>query len=208
MLLSSTGLTIRGTVLRALVRFPYCLVKRVGQAKFQRAGASDFTAYAYSQRGRLGGASRAGQGRPGGRAGVARVHRGCLLAGDVLGSAAGEAAPARAAICARDRRGPRGARLPAGSRRGRARLRCTHGSNEEVVPGVTRSDPAARVRRRSAISPTSGSRRLKLLTNHPKQIVGLESYGLEVRRADRDCRGSQPRRIGAQAENSGPSPPD
>ena len=60
------------------------------------------------------------------------------------------------------------------------RLQCTHISNEEVVQGKPDQTRLREFGVGAQILQDLGLSRLRLLTNNPKKIVGLESYGLEV----------------------------
>ena len=111
---------------------------------------------------------------------LTRVHRACMM-GDVLGSAGCDCGRQLAQAFERIHQEGRGVLVylqkegsPA------ARLECTHVSNEEMVPG---SKDATRLREfgvGAQILKDLGLSRLRLLTNNPKKIVGLESYSLEV----------------------------
>jgi len=60
------------------------------------------------------------------------------------------------------------------------RLQCTHVSNEEAVPGNNDQTRLREFGVGAQILKDLGLSRLRLLTNNPKKIVGLESYSLEV----------------------------
>ncbi|HLL55075.1 MAG TPA: bifunctional 3,4-dihydroxy-2-butanone-4-phosphate synthase/GTP cyclohydrolase II, partial [Myxococcaceae bacterium] len=62
----------------------------------------------------------------------------------------------------------------------KGRLECTHVSNEEVVPGKRDETRLREFGVGAQILKDLGLSRLRLLTNNPKKIVGLESYSLEV----------------------------
>ena len=157
------------------------LVHRVGELPFQRGDGGSFQAIAYSSdvdskvhlalvKGNISGSAPV----------LTRVHRACL-AGDVLGSASCDC----------------GAQLQQGLKRiadeGRgvivylqkdqapdSTLVCTHLARE--VEPRSRTDHT-RLREfgvGAQILKDLGLGRLRLLTNNPKKIVGLESYNLEV----------------------------
>jgi 3,4-dihydroxy 2-butanone 4-phosphate synthase/GTP cyclohydrolase II len=62
----------------------------------------------------------------------------------------------------------------------KGRLECTHVSNEEAVPGKRDETRLREFGVGAQILKDLGLSRLRLLTNNPKKIVGLESYSLEV----------------------------
>ncbi len=157
------------------------LVRRVAHGRFPRVGASDFTSYAYASdvdnavhvalvKGDVGGP----------RPVLTRVHRACL-AGDVLGSASCDCGAQLQLALKRINDEGRGVLvylqkdLPA-----RARLRCTHVSNEAAVPGQKDQTRLREFGVGAQILKDLGLSRLRLLTNNPKKIVGLESYDIEV----------------------------
>jgi 3,4-dihydroxy 2-butanone 4-phosphate synthase/GTP cyclohydrolase II len=157
------------------------LVKRVAQSKFERAEGGEFTAYAYASdvdtnvhvalvKGDLSGPEPV----------LTRVHRGCL-AGDLLGSSHCDCGSQLSQAFRRIAEEGRGVVIylqkaqPA-----RARLKCTHTIAEEPAPA---GKDQARFREfgvGAQILKDLGLTRLRLLTNNPKKIVGLESYQLEV----------------------------
>jgi 3,4-dihydroxy 2-butanone 4-phosphate synthase/GTP cyclohydrolase II len=157
------------------------LVKRIGEAVIERRGSGTFHAYTYGSdvdnsvhvalvKGDLSGSEPV----------LTRVHRACMV-GDLLGSSGCECGSLLEQAFQRINEAGRGVIVylqkdvsP------QARLECTHTSNEELVPG--RSDQT-RLREfgvGAQILQDLGLSRLKLLTNNPKKIVGLESYALEV----------------------------
>ena len=111
---------------------------------------------------------------------LTRVHRACLV-GDLLGSTSCDCGAQLHQAFNRIEHEGRGVivylqkDLPP-----KATLVCTHAAPEEQVPG--RKDPT-RLREfgvGAQILKDLGLTRLRLLTNNPKKIVGLESYDLEV----------------------------
>ncbi|MFZ5468976.1 MAG: 3,4-dihydroxy-2-butanone-4-phosphate synthase [Myxococcota bacterium] len=156
------------------------LVRRVATSRLVRTGEGEFAAYAYKSevddavhvalvKGELSGAPM-----------LTRVHRACL-AGDLLGSNAcdcgGQLAQAFKRIAA-EGRGVVVYLQKAQS--ARDRLKCTHSSNEDVVPGHKDQTRLREFGVGAQILKDLGLSRLRLLTNNPKKIVGLESYALEV----------------------------
>ena len=155
------------------------LVKRVGSTEIVRAPLGKLTAYAYSSdvdptvhlalvKGDL------SKGGPV----LVRVHRGTLLP-DVLDSAAGEGALklAMAAIVKEGRGVLVYLRKPIDAQRA---LQAAPSSNEETVPGHGDQTRLREFGVGAQILTDLGLTQLKLLTNHPKKIVGLDSYGLKV----------------------------
>ena len=155
------------------------LVKRVGSTEIVRAPLGKLTAYAYSSdvdptvhlalvKGDL------SKGGPV----LVRVHRGTLLP-DVLDSAAGEGALklAMAAIVKEGRGVLVYLRKPIDAQRA---LQAAPSSNEENVPGHGDQTRLREFGVGAQILTDLGLTQLKLLTNHPKKIVGLDSYGLKV----------------------------
>ena len=111
---------------------------------------------------------------------LTRVHRACLM-GDVLGSAECD--------CGEQLRqafrhiGEEGRGVVVYLQKDRTpgdRLTCTHVSNEEVALGQHDQTRLREFGVGAQILKELGLSRLKLLTNNPKKIVGLESYRLEV----------------------------
>ncbi|MBS1152828.1 MAG: Riboflavin biosynthesis protein RibA [Myxococcaceae bacterium] len=109
---------------------------------------------------------------------LVRVHRGTLLA-DVLDSAGGDGA-LKHAMDAISKEG-RGVlvylRKPVGPAEA---LRTAQPSNDENVPGRAEQTRLREFGVGAQILTDLGLTQLKLLTNHPKQIVGLDSYGLKL----------------------------
>jgi 3,4-dihydroxy 2-butanone 4-phosphate synthase/GTP cyclohydrolase II len=157
------------------------LVKRLDSRTITRPGEGEWTAISYGSdvdglahvalvKGDVSGPAPA----------LTRVHRACLV-GDLLGSSGCD--------CGEQLR--QAFRRIAGEGRGvvvylqkeqspQARLLCTHVSNEEKVPGHRDQTRLREFGVGAQILRDLGLRRLKLLTNNPKKIVGLESYALEV----------------------------
>jgi 3,4-dihydroxy 2-butanone 4-phosphate synthase/GTP cyclohydrolase II len=155
------------------------LVKRVGTAEIVRPPLGKLTAYAYSSdvdptvhlalvKGDLS--------KPGPV--LVRMHRGTLLP-DVLDSSVGDGA-LKAAMAAISKEG-RGVlvylRKPIDALQA---LQTSAGSNEEAVPGHSDQTRLREFGVGAQILSDLGLTQLKLLTNHPKKIVGLDSYGLKV----------------------------
>jgi 3,4-dihydroxy 2-butanone 4-phosphate synthase/GTP cyclohydrolase II len=157
------------------------LVRRVAELPFDRSSGRRFQAIAYSSdvdsqvhialvKGKISGSAPV----------LTRVHRACL-AGDVLGSASCDCGAQLQQAFNRISTEGRGVIVylqkdhPADST-----LVCTHVAREDVRP--LHSD-ATRLREfgvGAQILKDLGLTRLRLLTNNPKKIVGLESYNLEV----------------------------
>ena len=155
------------------------LVQRVAVQRLERAGAGVFSAFAYQSH--VDGAVHVAlvKGNVAGKAPVlTRVHRACL-AGDLLHSTACECGAQLDLAFKRIAEAGRGVivylrREPAAD----AALVCTHARAEQG-----RGEDGSRLREfgvGAQILRDLGLCRLRLLTNNPKKIVGLESYGLEV----------------------------
>ncbi len=155
------------------------IIKRVGSAEVDHPVLGKLVAYAYASdvdptvhlalvKGEL----------PGKGPVLVRVHRGTLLP-DVLDSATGDGA-LKAAMAAIAKEG-RGVlvylRKPIDATRA---LQAAPSSNEENVPGKSEQTRLREFGVGAQILTDLGLTQLKLLTNHPKQIVGLDSYGLKV----------------------------
>ena len=157
------------------------LVKRLGEAKLERRGHGTFQAYTYGSDVDSAIHVALVKGDVSGREPVlTRVHRSCLM-GDVLGSAGCECGLQleRAFQCIHEA-GRGVVLLLQRDASAKNQLRCTHVPNEELVPGH-----ADQVRLRefgvgAQILKDLGLTRLRLLTNNPKKIVGLDSYALQV----------------------------
>jgi len=157
------------------------LVRRVAELPFDRGDGGRFQAIAYSSdvdskvhiamvKGKISGSAPV----------LTRVHRACL-AGDVLGSAGCDCGAQLQQALSRIAEEGRGVIVylqkdqPAD-----ATLLCTHVAREDAGP--LRAD-ATRLREfgvGAQILRDLGLTRLRLLTNNPKKIIGLESYNLEV----------------------------
>jgi 3,4-dihydroxy 2-butanone 4-phosphate synthase/GTP cyclohydrolase II len=157
------------------------LVRRVAQAKLDRPGFEGFTAYSYVSevdseahlafvKGDLSGTAPV----------LTRVHRACLM-GDVFGAGSCTCGLHLNEAIARINEAGRGVlvylqkHLPAESK-----LACTHLSNEEAAQGQPDHTRLREFGVGAQILRDLGLKRLTLLTNAPKKIVGLESYDLEV----------------------------
>jgi 3,4-dihydroxy 2-butanone 4-phosphate synthase / GTP cyclohydrolase II len=157
------------------------LVKRIGEATIERRGHGAFRACTYGSdvdsavhvalvKGDLSGPEPV----------LTRVHRACLV-GDLLGSAGCDCGSQLEQAFQRIKEVGRGVvvylqrDVPV-----RNRLECTHISNEEAVPGRTDQTRLREFGVGAQILKDLGLSSLRLLTNNPKKIVGLESYSLEV----------------------------
>ncbi|MDQ3263181.1 MAG: 3,4-dihydroxy-2-butanone-4-phosphate synthase [Myxococcota bacterium] len=120
-------------------------------------------------------------GTPGARTPVlTRVHRGCV-AGDVLGDTGCDCG--RQLQSAFDQIEAAGQGVVVYLQKHMApaqRLACTHTPNEEVVQGAQDQTRLREFGVGAQILKDLGLSRLRLLTDNPKKIVGLESYALEV----------------------------
>jgi 3,4-dihydroxy 2-butanone 4-phosphate synthase/GTP cyclohydrolase II len=157
------------------------LVRRVGHVKVERPGFDGFTAYSYVSEVDSEAHLAFVKGDVNGREPVlTRVHRACLM-GDVFGAGTCECGAQLREALLRINEAGRGVviylqkHLPAESR-----LHCTHLSNEESVAGRKDQTRLREFGVGAQILRDLGLRRLRLLTNTPKKIVGLESYNLEV----------------------------
>ncbi|MBI3186167.1 MAG: 3,4-dihydroxy-2-butanone-4-phosphate synthase [Myxococcales bacterium] len=154
------------------------LVRRVGHERIRRPGQGEFTAYAYASdvdasvhvalvKGDVSGAAPV----------LTRVHRACP-SGDLLGSTACDCGAQLTKAFAAIAEAGRGVIVYLQKDPGaRAMLACTHAAEERG-----RKDHG-RLREfgvGAQILKDLGLTRLRLLTNNPKKIVGLESYALEV----------------------------
>jgi 3,4-dihydroxy 2-butanone 4-phosphate synthase/GTP cyclohydrolase II len=157
------------------------LVHRIGEVPFQRRAGGDFTAYAYGSEVDPAVHVALVKGDVAGKAPVlTRVHRACL-AGDLLGSAGCECGYQLEQAFQRIREEGRGVVVYLQREAsGKGKLQCTHVSNEEAVPGHADQTRLREFGVGAQILKDLGLSRLKLLTNNPKKIVGLESYALEV----------------------------
>ncbi len=156
------------------------LVRRVGSTLIERRGQGSWTAHAYASdvdtsvhialvKGDLTGPKPV----------LTRVHRACPV-GDLFGSQACDCGTQLEAAFSAIADAGRGVLLylrrdePA-----ELALTCTHQAEARSAP----ADDRGRLREfgvGAQILKDLGLRRLKLLTNNPKRIVGLESYSLEI----------------------------
>lgn len=157
------------------------LVRRLGSTTFQRRAGGDFLAYTYGSdvdptvhvalvKGDLAGSEPV----------LTRMHRACLV-GDLLGSSGCDCGAQLEQAFQRIEEAGRGVVVYLQrDAPGQGRLQCTHVSNEEVVPGQSDRTRLREFGVGAQILRDLGLSRLRLLTNNPKKIVGLESYSLEV----------------------------
>jgi 3,4-dihydroxy 2-butanone 4-phosphate synthase/GTP cyclohydrolase II len=111
---------------------------------------------------------------------LTRVHRACLV-GDLLGGSDCDCGGQLQQAFRRIADEGRGVIVYLQKDQSpRSRLLCTHVSNEEPVPGHRDQTRLREFGVGAQILKDLGLRRLRLLTNNPKKIVGLESYALEV----------------------------
>jgi len=155
------------------------LVRRVTSGTLDRPGQGSWTAHAYSSDVDTAVHVALVKGDPGGPKPVlTRVHRACPV-GDVFGSAAcGCGTQLNAALAAIADAG-RGVLVYLRRDEAAAQaLACTHQAEARSA-----ADDHGRLREfgvGAQILKDLGLRRLRLLTNNPKRIVGLESYSLEI----------------------------
>ncbi len=157
------------------------LVKRVSSTRLERQGFGEFQAIAYASdvdsevhvalvKGSL----------EGNRPVLTRVHRACLV-GDLLGSAQCDCGEQLQRAFQRIHDEGRGVIIYLQKDASpRHKLICTHVSNEEGVPGQKDQMRLREFGVGAQILKDLGLSRLRLLTDNPKKIVGLESYNLEV----------------------------
>lgn len=157
------------------------LVKRIGEAVIERRGSGTFHAYTYGSdvdnavhvalvKGDLSGREPV----------LTRVHRACMV-GDLLGSSGCDCGGQLEQAFQRINEAGRGVIVYLQKDASpKSRLDCTHTSNEELVPGRTDQTRLREFGVGAQILKDLGLSRLRLLTNNPKKIVGLESYALEV----------------------------
>jgi 3,4-dihydroxy 2-butanone 4-phosphate synthase/GTP cyclohydrolase II len=157
------------------------LVRRIGEAVIDRKGAGTFQAYTYGSDVDNAVHVALVKGDVTGREPVlTRVHRACMV-GDLLGSTGCDCGSQLEQAFQHINEAGRGVivflqkDVPA-----QFRLDCTHISNEEVVPGHKDQTRLREFGVGAQILKDLGLSRLRLLTNNPKKIVGLESYALEV----------------------------
>jgi 3,4-dihydroxy 2-butanone 4-phosphate synthase/GTP cyclohydrolase II len=175
------------------------LIKRIDTATIERRGVGTFQAYTYGSevdsavhvalvKGDLRGKEPV----------LTRVHRACLM-GDLLGSAQCECGSQLEQAIQRIQEEGRGVivylqkDVPA-----KTRLQCTHLSNEVVVKGKPDQTRLREFGVGAQILKDLGLSRLRLLTNNPKKIVGLESYSLEVVEQIPLSLGTAPRKVAAR----------
>ncbi|XXF80512.1 3,4-dihydroxy-2-butanone-4-phosphate synthase [Myxococcaceae bacterium GXIMD 01537] len=157
------------------------LVKRLSEAVVDRRGQGAFQVYTYGSDVDSAVHVALVKGDVSGREPVlTRVHRACMV-GDLMGSVGCACGSQLEQAFQRIHEAGRGVivylqkDVPAASR-----LECTHVSNEEVVPGRADQTRLREFGVGAQILQDLGLSRLRLLTNNPKKIVGLESYALEV----------------------------
>jgi 3,4-dihydroxy 2-butanone 4-phosphate synthase/GTP cyclohydrolase II len=155
-------------------------LRREGQAPLHRPDG-DFTAYAYASDVDTAVHVALVKGDVSGDGPVmTRVHRACLV-GDLLGSSACDCGAQLQQAFARIAEEGRGVVIYLRREQtASSKLVCTHVSNEETVPGRQDQTRLREFGVGAQILKDLGLSRLRLLTNNPKKIVGLESYGLEV----------------------------
>ncbi|MDY7229935.1 3,4-dihydroxy-2-butanone-4-phosphate synthase [Hyalangium rubrum] len=175
------------------------LIRRIASATVERRGAGTFQAYTYGSdvdsavhvalvKGDIRGKEPV----------LTRVHRGCMM-GDLLGSSGCDCGSQLEQAFQRIQAAGRGVIIylqkdaPA-----KARLQCTHTSNEQVVRGKPDQTRLREFGVGAQILKDLGLSRLRLLTNNPKKIVGLESYSLEVVEQIPLTEGKAPRRLVAR----------
>ncbi len=157
------------------------LIRRIGEATIERRGHGTFRAYTYGSDVDSAVHVALVKGNVSGKEPVfTRVHRACLV-GDLLGSSGCECGSQLEKAFQQIHEAGRGVvvylqrDMPAMNR-----LECTHTSNEQIVPGRTDQMRLREFGVGAQILKDLGLSRLRLLTNNPKKIVGLESYSLEV----------------------------
>jgi len=175
------------------------LVKRIGTSTLERRGAGSFQAYSYGSEVDSAVHVALVKGDIRGKEPVlTRVHRGCLV-GDLLGSSQCECGSQLEQAIQHIQAAGRGVIIylqkdvPA-----KARLQCTHTSNEQLVKGKPDQTRLREFGVGAQILKDLGLSRLRLLTNNPKKIVGLESYSLEVVEQIPLSSGQSPRRVAAR----------
>jgi 3,4-dihydroxy 2-butanone 4-phosphate synthase/GTP cyclohydrolase II len=175
------------------------LIKRIDTAIVERRGAGSFQAYTYGSDVDSAVHVALVKGDVRGKDPVlTRVHRACLM-GDLLGSSHCECGSQLEQAVQRIHEEGRGVIVylqkdgPA-----KTRLQCTHISNEVVVKGKPDQTRLREFGVGAQILKDLGLSRLRLLTNNPKKIVGLESYSLEVVEQIPLSAGEAPRRVAAR----------
>jgi 3,4-dihydroxy 2-butanone 4-phosphate synthase/GTP cyclohydrolase II len=160
------------------------LVIRTGEEELRLGSAGAFRAFAYrvpGEEGRTHVALVKGDVAKGGPV-LARVHAMCT-AGDVLGSTGCDCGLQLRRAIERIGREGRGVLvfLEPPDRGGAARLRCARLAPEEAAARSDKSTGAFRAYGVGAqILRDLGVKKLRLLTNNPRKLVGLAGYGLEV----------------------------
>jgi 3,4-dihydroxy 2-butanone 4-phosphate synthase/GTP cyclohydrolase II len=176
------------------------LVRRIGSERMSHRGAGAFTAFTYQSavdpsvhvalvKGDITGPEPV----------LTRVHRACLM-GDALGSSVCECGQQLDQAFRAIHEAGRGVivylrKEPSA----KSALHCTHVVNEEVVPGHAEQTRLREFGVGAQILKDLGLRRLSLLTNTPKRIVGLDSYGLEVAE---QIPLTQPRKVAARSRST------
>ncbi|MBM4379894.1 MAG: 3,4-dihydroxy-2-butanone-4-phosphate synthase [Deltaproteobacteria bacterium] len=157
------------------------LVQRISERTLERLGQGSWRAISFGSQVDSAVHVALVKGDVSGKAPVlTRVHRGCL-AGDLLGSTRCDCGAQYQEALQRIHAEGRGVlvylqkELPA-----KARLGCTHVSNEEAVPGREDQTRLREFGVGAQILKDLGLSRLRLLTRNKKKIVGLESYDLKV----------------------------
>ncbi len=157
------------------------LVRRVSEARLTLRGASDFQAYAYTSdvdplvhvalvKGDLEGKEPV----------LTRVHRACLV-GDLFGDRGCECGAQLEESLQRIREAGRGVLVYLQKHISTSdTFHCTHVHNEQAVPGHAEQTRLREFGLGAQILKDLGLSRLRLLTNTPKRLVGLDSYGLTV----------------------------
>jgi 3,4-dihydroxy 2-butanone 4-phosphate synthase/GTP cyclohydrolase II len=175
------------------------LIKRIGTSTFERRGAGTFQAYSYGSDVDTAVHVALVKGDIRGKEPVlTRVHRACLV-GDLLGSSGCECGSQLEQAFQRIQAEGRGVivflqkEVPA-----KSRLQCTHTTNEQVVQGKPDQTRLREFGVGAQILKDLGLSRLRLLTNNPKKIVGLESYSLEVAEQIPLSQGSAQQRMAAR----------
>ncbi|MDC0708984.1 3,4-dihydroxy-2-butanone-4-phosphate synthase [Stigmatella sp. ncwal1] len=175
------------------------LIKRIGTATLERRGGGTFQAFTYGSEVDSAVHVALVKGEVRGKDAVlTRVHRGCLM-GDQLGSGQCDCGSQLEQAFQRIQEEGKGVIIylqkdvPA-----KAQLQCTHISNEEVVQGKPDQTRLREFGVGAQILKDLGLSRLKLLTNNPKKIVGLESYSLQVVEQIPLTDGEAPRRMAAR----------
>jgi 3,4-dihydroxy 2-butanone 4-phosphate synthase/GTP cyclohydrolase II len=166
------------------------LVRRIGSGVVERLGAGQFQAYAYETA--VDGGSHVAlvkgdisQDKEGNPPVLTRVHRACW-AGDVLGSTDCRCGSQLELALRRIHEEGRGVLVYLNGGGGRLQLSCTHAQVEgerrptRIATASGTLHPLREFGVGAQILKDLGLQRLRLLTDKPKKIVGLESYGLEV----------------------------